>query len=741
MSDLPVGSIFAGYRIERLLGVGGMGSVYLARHPSLPRSEAIKVLSVELSRDPAFRSRFVREADIAASLDHPNIVSVHQRGEFDGKLWIAMQYVQGTDADAVVQAGAMDPARAVHIITEVGKALDYAHPRGVVHRDIKPANFLISPSGGGDERVLLADFGIARARGDAGLTATGVVVATLAYVAPEVLAGSQSDGRSDLYSLGGALYHLLTGKSPYFHADGSAAVMAAHLNQPPPSATRVAPWLPPHIDLVIARAMAKDPAQRFASARELAEAAAHALFGNRMAPHQPTRQPSPPTAPWSTSPALSHHHPQPAPPTVVPWAAHRRRSRRWPLAIGAVVLLIVVATGIAAVWLSGAGGDDGQARSNTTTHPAVDLSTLDIGSYDVTPRSFPGPPTLDEGRNIEAFTLAQWIVTPPDVDPSLIYINGLPVVTPAEAATGVSATGTPVVQPVLEKYGMISGFLLQGGQRSSDDRTNPKNGFVQIMLTSFPGPEQARRAAAEMDATDFAVNPANVHLDIPGYPDAHAHWTPGIPDVAATMASRSLVVSIYFLAEDLHATAADLAAQLQKILDAQLPLMDRADPSAEAALTLAPIDPDHMLSRVLIKGDPPPVGPNFVRVGGNAVIVCEGPTYIQQNLYGTADVDRCAGSHDGSVVVRAGAEAAAKELATGMVEADAKDIDHKITAPQGVPDAVCYEQNQDQWKDNHDVRFVCVVASGRYVASVYSGEEKDVLRRAAAQYALLVNNE
>ncbi|WP_081681864.1 serine/threonine-protein kinase PknH/PknJ [Mycobacterium sp. URHD0025] len=338
MSDLPINSVFAGYRIERLLGVGGMGTVYLARNPDLPRSEAIKVLSVQLSSDPAFRARFVREADVAAALDHPNIVSVHQRGEFDGQLWIAMQYVEGTDADAAQRAGTMNPQRAVRTISEVAKALDYAHHRGVVHRDIKPANFLLSESVGGEERVLLADFGIARALGDVGLTSTGSVMATLAFAAPEVLSGTDFDGRADLYSLGCSLFRLLTGKSPYFQADGAAAVMAAHLNQPPPRVTEVAPWLSPQMDWVIAKAMAKDPAQRFASARELAEAALQALAGTDAAPQQPTE-----TATWyprhpTGAPTQLSHTPQPA--YVMPQPARSRGKLPAAMAVAAVVVLL-----------------------------------------------------------------------------------------------------------------------------------------------------------------------------------------------------------------------------------------------------------------------------------------------------------------------------------------------------------------------------------------------------------------
>ena len=178
---------------------------------------------------------------MAAALDHPNIVSIHQRGRTDGQLWIAMQFVDGTDANAALRAGTMTPARAVHIIGEVAKALDYAHQRGVVHRDIKPANFLLSGPIGRDERVLLGDFGIARALDDAGLTVTGSVTATVAYAAPEVLAGQPFDGRADLYSLACTLFRLLTGQAPFPTANGPAAVVAAHLHAPPPRVSDAVP--------------------------------------------------------------------------------------------------------------------------------------------------------------------------------------------------------------------------------------------------------------------------------------------------------------------------------------------------------------------------------------------------------------------------------------------------------------------------------------------------------------------
>ena len=276
------GTVISGYRIEKVLGAGGMGTVYLASDPVLPRQDALKVLSPVLSADPAFRTRFLREADIASTLDHPNIVTVYSRGEAEtGQLWIAMQYVPGSDAEQETAAGRMTPARAVRVITAVATALDYAHRRGLVHRDVKPANFLITdPDGtGGDERILLADFGIARALDETtGLTGTGNLVMTVPYAAPEMLGGGgQVDGRADIYSLGCSLFHMLTGQAPFAGAGGTAAMMAAHLFTPAPRVSGLRPDLPPALDAVIATALAKDPAQRYATASEFTAAATAAL--------------------------------------------------------------------------------------------------------------------------------------------------------------------------------------------------------------------------------------------------------------------------------------------------------------------------------------------------------------------------------------------------------------------------------------------------------------------------------
>ncbi|MFG1794342.1 serine/threonine-protein kinase [Nocardia sp. NPDC049149] len=349
------GTIVGGYRIERVLGAGGMGTVYLAKHPSLPRMDALKLLSADLSNDHEFRTRFEREANLAAGLDHPNIVSVYNRGEEHGQLWIAMQYVDGIDASAELlrDPHSMNPLRALRITTEVGKGLDYAHRKGLLHRDVKPANFLLSSTEGDEERVVLTDFGVAKSNDDTTeLTQTGSFVATIAYAPPEQLTGEHLDHRSDIYSLACAFFKLLTGRNPY-PATQPALVMMGHLHEPPPLATTVNPGLPPAIDQVFARAMAKNPAHRFNSCRELTDAAAGALIPG----YNPVATNTSPTYPVQVFDPRPHTDPRVdavSAPALTAAAASRRRKRRLiGVEIGAVVVALIAGIG---VWALSSGG-------------------------------------------------------------------------------------------------------------------------------------------------------------------------------------------------------------------------------------------------------------------------------------------------------------------------------------------------------------------------------------------------
>lgn len=271
--------MIAGYTILRSLGHGGMGEVYLAQHPRLPRQDALKVLTAAVSADDEYRQRFQREADVAATLWHPHVVSVHDRGDFEGLLWISMDFVQGTDAARLLAERyphGMPPDEVVRIITAVASALDHAHERGLWHRDVKPANILIANPGSPDERAMLADFGIARHDGDAsGLTGTNMTVGTVAYAAPEQLRGDRIDGRADQYALAATAYQLLTGTPPFTHSN-PAVVISAHLTADPPSIGTVRPELS-GLGPVIGRALAKSPDKRFDRCVDFARALEHCI--------------------------------------------------------------------------------------------------------------------------------------------------------------------------------------------------------------------------------------------------------------------------------------------------------------------------------------------------------------------------------------------------------------------------------------------------------------------------------
>jgi serine/threonine protein kinase, bacterial len=278
---LADGATFAGYTIVRMLGSGGMGEVYLAQHPRLPRRDALKVLPVSVSADNEYRQRFNREADIAAALWHPHIVGVHDRGEFDGQIWISMDYVDGTDAGRMLRErypDGMPRAEVVDIVTAVAQALDYAHERDLLHRDVKPANILLAYPESGDQRILLADFGIARWVNDiSGLTATNMTVGTVSYAAPEQLMGAQLDGRADQYGLAATAFHLLTGAPP-FQNSNPAVVISQHLSAPPPAIGARRPELSA-LDPVLAKALSKDPNDRYERCADFARALAHRLHG------------------------------------------------------------------------------------------------------------------------------------------------------------------------------------------------------------------------------------------------------------------------------------------------------------------------------------------------------------------------------------------------------------------------------------------------------------------------------
>jgi hypothetical protein len=268
-ADPRIGSDFLGYRIEALLGRGGMSVVYRARHTALDRNVALKLLAPDLSEDARFRERFLTESKLAASLDHPSIVPVYDAGEVEGQLYIAMRHVEGSDLGQLLRdEGALEPKRALLLVGQLADALDFAHGRGLVHRDVKPSNALLDLR----EHAYLADFGLTKSASDrSAATATGRIVGTVDYAAPEQIEGRPVDGRADVYSLGCLLYECLTGEAP-FPRESELAVLWAHVHEPPP---KVAAY--PELEPVIGKALAKDAAGRFDTCRELVDAAGDAL--------------------------------------------------------------------------------------------------------------------------------------------------------------------------------------------------------------------------------------------------------------------------------------------------------------------------------------------------------------------------------------------------------------------------------------------------------------------------------
>src|SRR5262245_15796708 len=281
---LEADAVLAGYRVTGLLCRGGMGFVYEAEHLLLKRKAALKTLAPELGGGADFRERFIRESQTVASIDHPNIIPIYDAGDHEGLVYIAMRYVKGPDLEKLIkEGGTHDAHEALSVLEQVAGALDAAHGREVIHRDVKPANVMIEDESG---RIYLMDFGIAKQSGSAaerGLTQAGVFVGTVDYAAPEQIEAKEINAAADVYAFGGVLYEALTGKKPY-ERDTDVAVMFAHITEPPPAVTKVRPDLPEALDAVIAKAMAKSATERYATCREMIEAARAALGGKSVAP-------------------------------------------------------------------------------------------------------------------------------------------------------------------------------------------------------------------------------------------------------------------------------------------------------------------------------------------------------------------------------------------------------------------------------------------------------------------------
>ncbi|SRX94774.1 Transmembrane serine/threonine-protein kinase D PknD (protein kinase D) (STPK D) [Mycobacterium tuberculosis H37Rv] [Mycobacterium shimoidei] len=371
------GTSFGKYRLLELLGRGGMGEVWRAYDTVIDRVVAIKILPPEISQDPVFQQRFRREAHAAAGLNSPHVIPIHTHGEINGRLFVDMRLIEGRDLQSILAHGPIPAHRAVRIIEQIARALQAAHKAGLLHRDVKPSNILLDD----DDFAYLIDFGIARAAGELGLTAAGDVIGTFHYMAPERFGNAQVDARSDIYSLACVLYECLTAQHP-FPGDSLEQQVHNHIAAPPPRPSDINPGVSRSFDLIIAKGMAKNPAERYTSAVELARAAQDAVTGPISIPapsvprqtdwgQRPPQDGSPATvqtqAPRSVAtadPKWSGPHSQPGPAKPL-W-----RRRPVVLSITAALAAVVILTGVAV-----AVGHHHEERGNPrqSTLPFTDL--------------------------------------------------------------------------------------------------------------------------------------------------------------------------------------------------------------------------------------------------------------------------------------------------------------------------------------------------------------------------------
>jgi serine/threonine-protein kinase len=448
-----IGTQLAGYRIESLLGRGGMGVVYLAEHLQLRRKVALKVLAPELGQDPRFRERFLREWELAASLEHPNIVPIYDAGEAGGVLYLAMRLVDGQDLKSLIQReGPLDPSRVSDIVEQVASALDRAHSRGLVHRDVKSANILLSRDAeSGAEHAYLADFGLTKQRhSTTGVTRTGQFLGSVDYASPEQLEGRPLDGRCDVYSLGCVAFECLAGRPP-FGADSEVAVMMAHLREAPPRITDSRPELQEPTDGVLARAMAKVPAERPENAGAFAQSLRQALSG-------PMRTP-------------------------VPLVRHRRRT----LALAAGGLIVAVA--LLAGWLATREGATNERPGPPSGGPVVSGAVVRINPD--TNRVVAGIPS--KGAVVVGGGFV-WVITEPRGD-SVDKIN----------AENNQVVGTIEAGKVVDGLAFGEGSLWATAIRISDLRPEEGNTFLKHSILRIDPATNRVTEAAQLRIEEPAI--------------------------------------------------------------------------------------------------------------------------------------------------------------------------------------------------------------------------------------------
>jgi serine/threonine protein kinase len=396
--DSRLGSRFGPYELQSLIGIGGMGEVYRAFDTVKERMVAVKVLRADVAADKSFQERFRRESRVAARLQEPHVIPVHDFGDIDGTLYIDMRLVEGPSLkDELRINGPLEPKRAASIITQVAAALDAAHADKLIHRDIKPENVLLTA----DDFAYLVDFGIAHAGGDASVTSTGLIIGSCAYMAAERFAGGQVGPAADIYSLTCLLYECLTGRAPFETGGDLRQLMTAHMFSPPPRPSMMRPGITRAFDDVIAKGMAKRPSDRYATAGELAKAATVAA-GSTLPPRPPLPTPSPPTNTRAFSavyedPAGTGYTPYPPavhtptpPPTPRPPSSKPRFGRTQVALVAATVLLFGLAAILASVLVFSGGDTDTTPRSSLAApRPSTTTVTTSAPSTSTTTSSAP----------------------------------------------------------------------------------------------------------------------------------------------------------------------------------------------------------------------------------------------------------------------------------------------------------------------------------------------------------------
>ncbi len=421
MAGVVLGETIAGYRLEAVAGRGGMGVVYRATQLRLGRTVAFKVIAPDFAGNAEYRARFQREARLAASIEHPNVIPVYEAEELEsGELYLAMRWVDGTDLrELLAREGALPAPDAARLLAPVARALGAGHARGLVHRDVKPANILIAHGGESQgEHVYLTDFGIARGPGEEpGLTRTGAFVGSLAYAAPERIEGEQGGPAADIYALGCVLFETLTGHPP-FNREGELATMQAHLHASIPSACAQAAGVPPELDEVVRNALVKAPEQRFAGANEMALAIEAAVTGTTVT------RPAP--AGSRTEVEVADRS---SDQTVVPRAAPRRPGRAAVIALGALASGVIAAL----VLIVGSGG--GRSQPATASAPkstgASQARSVKVAAVPQELSFNPGAVAIVRGNDLSAAVADPrggrlWLIHPSGRPPTPIGVGRLP---------------------------------------------------------------------------------------------------------------------------------------------------------------------------------------------------------------------------------------------------------------------------------------------------------------------------